>query len=93
LLRRVDATHLARYEPDGTATGLAAWSADGDQIPVGTRVDLQGDSVAGLVLRTGQPARMNGYENAPGTGAGLARELGLRSSVGAPIVVEQRSGV
>jgi signal transduction histidine kinase len=86
----VDATHMARFEPDGTGTGVAAWSPAGDQIPVGTRVDLEGDSVAGMVLRTRRPARMQDYENAPGAGAALGRELGLRASVGAPIVVDQR---
>jgi len=90
LLRGVDATHLARYEPDGTATGVGAWSPAGDQVPVGTRVDLEGESVAGMVFRTGRPARMHGYEHASGAGAALGRELGIRSSVGAPIVVEQR---
>jgi K+-sensing histidine kinase KdpD len=78
-LLRVDATHVARYELDGTATGVAAWSPAGDQVPVGTRVELDGESVAGLVLRTGKPARMLGYEHASGAGAALGRELGLRS--------------
>jgi PAS domain S-box-containing protein len=90
LLLGVDATHMARYEPDGTAIGVAAWSPAGDQIPIGTRVDLEGESVAGLVFRTGRPARIHGYENASGTAAALGRELGLRSSVGAPIVVDRR---
>ena len=89
LLLGVDATHMARYEPDGTATAVAAWSSAGDHVPVGTRVDLEGESVAGLVSRTGQPARMSGYEHATGPGAAMGRELGLRSSVGAPIVVDQ----
>src|SRR5215210_3159682 len=90
LLLGVDATHMARYEPDGTATGVAAWSPDGDQIPIGTRVDLEGESVAALVFRTGRPARIHGYEHASGPGAALGRELGLRSSVATPIVVDQR---
>ncbi|MCW3015055.1 MAG: histidine kinase [Solirubrobacterales bacterium] len=90
LLLCVDATHMGRYELDGTATGVAAWSSAGDQIPVGMRVDLEGESVAGFVLRTGRPARMHGYEHASGAGAELGRELGLDSSVGAPIVVDQR---
>jgi PAS domain S-box-containing protein len=90
LLLAVDATHMGRYELDGTATGVAAWSPAGDQIAIGTRLDLEGESVAGLVLRTGRPARMHGYENARGAGAALGRELGLRASVGAPIVVDQR---
>jgi signal transduction histidine kinase len=89
LLLNADATHLGRYEPDAAVTGLAAWSSAGDHIPAGRRVELEGESVAGLVSRTKRPARMRGYENAPGVGAALGRELGLRSSVGAPIVVDQ----
>ena len=90
LLLGVDATYLARYDPDGTATGVATWSPAGDDIPVGRRVTLEGDSVVGIVSRTGRPARMDGYEHAAGTAAALVRELGLGSSVGAPIVVDQR---
>ena len=90
LLLGVDATHMARYEHDGTATGVAAWSVAGDHKPVGTRVGTAGESIVGIVLRTGRPARMHGYENASGPAAALGRELGLRSSVGAPIVVDQR---
>ena len=81
---------MARYELDGTATGVAAWSPAGDHKPVGTRVSTEGESIVGIVLRTGRPARMHGYENASGPAAALGRELGLRSSVGAPIVVDQR---
>jgi len=81
---------MARYEHDGTATGVAAWSVAGDHKPVGTRVGTAGESIVGIVLRTGRPARMHGYENASGPAAALGRELGLRSSVGAPIVVDQR---
>ncbi|HWM09816.1 MAG TPA: GAF domain-containing protein, partial [Solirubrobacteraceae bacterium] len=89
LLLGVDATHMARYELDGAATGVAAWSVAGDHKPVGTRVSTAGDSIVGIVLLTGTAARMNGYENASGPAAALGRELGLRSSVGAPIVVDQ----
>jgi signal transduction histidine kinase len=90
LLLGADATHMARYEVDGTATGVAAWSPAGEHKPVGTRVTAEGESIVGIVSRTGRPARMHGYENASGPAAALARELGLRSSVGAPIVVDQR---
>jgi signal transduction histidine kinase len=90
VLLGVDAAHMARYELDGTATGVAAWTPAGDQVPVGTHLELEGENVAGLVLRTGRPARVHGDGNAAGPAAALRRELGLRSSVGAPIVVEQR---
>jgi signal transduction histidine kinase/PAS domain-containing protein len=90
LLLGVDATHMARYELDGTATGVATWSPAGDHVPVGRRVNLEGESVAGIVLRTGRPARMQSYAHAAGSAAALGRDLGLRASVGAPIVVDQR---
>jgi GAF domain-containing protein len=90
LVLGVEWTHMARYEPDGTSTGVAGWSPAGDQIPVGTRVDLEGESVGGLVLRTGRPARMHDYDHASGHAAALGQERGLRSAVGAPIVVDQR---
>jgi signal transduction histidine kinase len=90
LLLGVEWTHMARYELDGTSIGVAGWSPAGDAIPVGTRVNLEGESVGGLVLRTGRPARTHDYEHASGQAAALARERGLRASVGAPIVVDQR---
>ncbi|MEA2150009.1 MAG: hypothetical protein QOD69_1839, partial [Solirubrobacteraceae bacterium] len=90
LLLGVEWTNMARYGLDGTSTGVAGWSPAGDEIPVGTRVDLAGDSVGGLVFRTGRPARMHDYAHASGQAGALGRERGLRSSVGAPIVVDQR---
>jgi signal transduction histidine kinase len=83
-------THMARYEPDGASIGVAGWSPAGDQVPVGIRVEPNGESVRGLVLRTGRPARLHSYEHASGHAAELAHERGLRSSVGAPIVVAGR---
>ena len=90
VLLGVDATHMARYELDGTVTGVAAWNPAGSQMPVGTRVNLEGDSVSALVMRTGRPARMGSYDDASGEAAALGRKLGLRGSVGAPIIVDQR---
>jgi signal transduction histidine kinase len=85
----VDAAHMGRYDLDGTACGVASWGT-GSHVPIGTRSTLEGESVAALVSRTGRPARMHGYGDASGRGAALGREMGLRSSVGAPIVVDGR---
>ena len=86
----VNVTHMARYEPDGTATGVASWGT-GHELPVGTRVPLLGgESAAGLVLRTGRPARVDSYDDATGPAGALGREMGLHSSVAAPIVVDGR---
>jgi GAF domain-containing protein len=90
LLLHVDATHMVRYDLDGTATTVAGWSPVGEHIAIGRRVHLDGDSVAAAVLRTGRSARMESYEHAAGKVAALVRELGLGASVGAPIIVEKR---
>jgi signal transduction histidine kinase len=90
LLLGVHATYLARYELGGTAIGVATWAAGEDDIPIGRQVTLEGDSVVGIVSRTGRPARVDCYAHVEGAAAELVRKLGLGSSVGAPIVVEQR---
>jgi signal transduction histidine kinase len=85
-----DSTRLLRYETDGSATVVAAHSEPGAEIPVETRFTLEGDNVAASVLHTRRPARMDSFEGASGSIATLMRELGIRSAVGAPIVVEGR---
>jgi signal transduction histidine kinase len=86
----VDVTHIGRYEADNTVTGVASWSAEGDHMPAGTRASLEGESVSALVLRTGRPARVDSYDDASGSIAAALRDLGVRSSVGAPVVVDGR---
>jgi GAF domain-containing protein len=86
----VDATHMARYEPDGTTTGVASWTRSGEEIPIGRRSPVEGTNVSALVLRTGRPARLDSYEDASGPIAAMLRELGIRSTVGGPIVVDSR---
>jgi signal transduction histidine kinase len=83
----VDVTHIGRYGPDDTVTGVASWSAEGDHMPAGTRATLEGESVSTMVLRTGRPARVDSYDDASGSIAAALRDLGVRSSVGAPIIV------
>jgi signal transduction histidine kinase len=88
LLLGVNATHIARYERDGTVTGVGGWSADGGHVSVGTRVSLDDTSVTSLVFATGRPARMDSYDDASAGIADLTAELGIRSAVGAPVVVD-----
>lgn len=83
-------TRLLRYEADGTGSVVATWSETGIGIPAGTRLSLEGENVAASVLRTGGVARMDSFEGAPGSLAAQVRQLGIRSAVGAPIVVEDR---
>jgi signal transduction histidine kinase len=86
----VDITQIYRYEADGTATTVAGGGDREAFLPVGTRVTLEGENLAGLVLRTRRSARIDDYTKATGSLGGLARRLGIRCGVGTPIVVEGR---
>jgi signal transduction histidine kinase len=92
LLLDVGHTSLRRYDPDGEATAVGSWTrADGTALfPVGSRVSLGGRNVTTLVFQTGRPARLDDYADASGSAADLARAMGIRASVGAPVNVEGR---
>ena len=62
------------------------WSTGGARnVPVGTRVALDGPTAAAFIRDSGRPERVDDYSETPGSTADLLRELGLRSSVGTPI--------
>jgi signal transduction histidine kinase/uncharacterized protein YoaH (UPF0181 family) len=84
-----EAAALTRYETDGTVTALGGWTENGGYMHVGTRFTLEG-TVSGLIFETHQPARIHGYAESAGGAVAAAREMGWRSSVGAPITVEGR---
>ena len=83
-----DSTGLMRYEADGSGTLLAVLGDRG--FDVGSRIPLVGDSPTAQVRRTGRSARVDDLEHASGPIAERLRANGLRSCVGAPIVVEGR---
>jgi signal transduction histidine kinase len=58
------------------------------KLPEGLRLPLAGDNVAARVFRTRRTARIDSHDNAPGAHAARIRELGVRSAVGVPIIVE-----
>jgi signal transduction histidine kinase len=87
LFSGADLARMERYEADGTVTGVAGWSRHDEQLAVGTRFALEGVSIAALVLQTSGPVRIDSFHEASGPIAQEARELGIRSSVGCPIVV------
>jgi signal transduction histidine kinase len=84
-----DFTLIGRFH-DGMSTGVAGWSRAGEPVPVREQVSLRGRSVTSTVFRTGRPARMDSYAGASGGPADYVRDQGIRSSVGAPIIVEGR---
>jgi signal transduction histidine kinase len=85
-----DFASVLRYEPDGTAAIAGWWGVSGVDVPVGTRLTVAGEDVAGSVLATGQPARTDLFEGPAGSVAASFRGLGVRSAFGAPITLEGR---
>ena len=71
-------------------TGVDAWSRAEGQLTVGTRITLEGASIAWQVRESGRPTRLDTFVGPSGPIAEEARELGIRSSVGCPIVVGGR---
>jgi signal transduction histidine kinase len=59
-------------------------------VPVGARLTLVGSGAAVVVRETGLPTRAERFEGPPGSIPGFFHGLGIRSGVGAPIVVEGR---
>ncbi len=87
-LLRVESTMILRYERDGTATVVGASSES--ELKVGDSIPLEGESVTARVFRTRRPARLDDYSLARGGFGTRLREAGIRSAVGAPVVVEGR---
>jgi GAF domain-containing protein len=85
-----DITIVGRYDDDGYATSIGNWSASPGGVPVGTRSVIGGRNVLTIVHATGQPARIDAYDEATGEAADIARSHGWRSSIAAPIAVEGR---
>jgi signal transduction histidine kinase len=87
----VDNVSILQYGPNGATVVVGARDEHGkDVIPEGDHLSLEGDSVAALIQREGRPARMDSYVGATGSLAERLRSLGLRSAVGAPILVDGR---
>ena len=91
-LLRVEYAGLARYESDGRAmTIVAVWGRTGDPLPPGGRRQMiGGKNVSTMVFETARAARVDGYADASGALGLAAREYGIGSGVGTPIVVEGR---
>jgi PAS domain S-box-containing protein len=80
--------NLAQFTADEHNLTMAGWSQRGTHVPPGTRLPLEGDSINALVRQTQAPGRIDSYERLPGRLAARLRELGIRSEVGAPVIVD-----
>jgi signal transduction histidine kinase len=78
--------NMGRYETDA----VVIVGSVGGHVPVGARVTFGGKNIGALVFETGRSVRLDDYAEATGPGTDRARELGVRSAVGVPIIVEDR---
>ena len=87
-------TRTSRSSAGMTVTGRQRRSEAGAHRRAGCRWELVrslgGHNVLTLVAETGRPARVDGYDDASGEAAEIARRHGWRSSIAAPIIVEGR---
>jgi len=87
----VTTTNLVRFEESGRGTILGAWAARGaPSFPVAADLPMDGGTVAPRVLRSGRPTRIDDYDDLDDELAMRLRAVGIRSAVGAPIVVAGR---
>jgi signal transduction histidine kinase len=86
----VDMAGLVRFDPDGTLTYVASWGKTADHTPVGSQWGGQGTNIATVVFATGHSGRVESWAEATGPIAAAAHEVGARSSVATPIMVEGR---
>jgi signal transduction histidine kinase len=82
---------VIQYERDNTMTIVAYWSTDGTDVPVGTRIPLEGEVVTAAVRQAGRPIRIETYDDLTGPLVEYARTIGPLppSTVAAPIFVER----
>ncbi len=80
---------VARYDGDW-ATDCASYPPESGISTVGTRWSLDGTNVMSLVRQRVAPARIDDYSQLDGQIANHARDVGLKHTVGVPILVAGR---
>ena len=81
---------LWRNESDATAAVLAAWGDRPHPFEPGSRWPLDGPALAALVSKAASPVRIEDVSRNSGTIATALQEAGIRTAVGAPIIVDGR---
>jgi signal transduction histidine kinase len=87
-LLRANMGGVARYGADQSLTLVAEWHEGSAGLPVGMRLEQRNDIERLRELWSGRPVRLSDYEGMSDLVVGLARELGIYSTVGAPILVD-----
>jgi signal transduction histidine kinase len=81
--------NMVRYRHDGTADVLGQWNEPGvPSVPIGARIELDGDTLTPKICRSGRPERVDDYRGLTGLLAERLQVLGIHSGVGAPIIFD-----
>jgi PAS domain S-box-containing protein len=83
------AAAITRIEDDGACAVVVNSGTIASPFPVGSRIVPQPGWALTTVIETGRSARRDDYADASEPVPGLIRDLGIRSMIGAPIVVER----
>jgi signal transduction histidine kinase len=84
----VGSSAIGRFDPDGSVTTVASWSAAEPVFPTGERWPTEGTNAAWMVFQTGRAARIDDFSAATDPIGVASREAGMKSAVGSPVVVE-----
>jgi signal transduction histidine kinase len=83
-----DASLTVRYDSPERATIVSEWSAPGVASFPSGEIEMTPELAVAQVYATRAPARADSYEGLPGKYPALLREIGMRASVAAPILVD-----
>jgi signal transduction histidine kinase len=90
-LLHADLAGMTRFVTDDSLLAVATWAAAGEHPEARGVWPTEGERLSPAMLRTARPVREDDWESASGPIAAFVRdELGVRSTVGSPIVVEGR---
>jgi PAS domain S-box-containing protein len=83
-----DAAGVFRYDEDGASLVIASFSKPGSQyFPVGERLPADDENLLAWIRHSGRPARHDDLRGGRGPVIVRVREMGIRSGVGAPVIV------
>jgi signal transduction histidine kinase len=80
------AASLVRFDEDDMVAFVGGWSESGTlAFPTGTRMSVEGTGVLAAIRRTGQPQRVDRYEDRTGQVVERFTSVGYSSSTAAPV--------
>src|SRR4051794_1917448 len=89
-LMGADLAGMVRYEPDHRVSPVAVWAAEGEHPELPESWPIEEGDPAGLVATTLRSERVDDWSQMPGQISESVRQLGVRSSVGCPVLVDGR---